>query len=313
MFYDAVTHFRSNGWAHALGIKLLKVRMACTFYGSAVQAAGSWKALEAQFGKRLPVLMYHHIGDPRPGAYPELTTTVFEFQRQIQWLARHGYTSIKVTDWLAWCFQGRPLPPKPLLLTFDDAYEETAQHAVPILRANGFTAAFMVVTDCIGKTNVWDELQGRPSFAIMNRDQILSHFHAGIEYGAHSRSHPELTNTSDADLQEEMRGSKDALASIIGSPVKCFAYPYGDHDKRVRECAAAHFEVAFTTEQKINHLSSDPHRLGRISFLPSDGAFGMWCRLHLGWSPLHRLLAHMRRRFPGLLARPQAAQQQVSR
>jgi peptidoglycan/xylan/chitin deacetylase (PgdA/CDA1 family) len=291
---------------------LLKARLACAFYRSAVQAAGSWKTLEAEVGKRLPVLMYHHIGEARRGAYPDLTTSVPDFERQIRWLARHGYTSIKATDWLAWCSEGRPLPPKPVLLTFDDAYEETAENAGPILRAYGFTGSFMVVTNYIGKTNVWDELHGRPRFDIMSKDQILRQCDQGIEYGAHSRSHPELTKGSDAELCDELQGSRDALAAILGHPIRCFAYPYGDHDRRVRQCAATYFDMAFTTERKINHLSSDPHRLGRISFLPTDTAFGMWCRLQLGWSPLPRLLAYMKSRFSRLSGRRRSAEQQVA-
>jgi hypothetical protein len=134
-------------------MKLLDHRQKIGVYRGALGAAGSWKKLREEVGIRLPVLLYHHIGRAHDGAYPLLTVSPQNFEQQIKWLARRGYSAIRTADWIAWCRFGSPLPPKPVLITFDDGYEDLARHAFPVLKRHGMTATIFIVSQCVGKTN----------------------------------------------------------------------------------------------------------------------------------------------------------------
>src|SRR6266545_4103110 len=104
-----------------------------------------------------PALLYHHVGPHIPNPrYAGLSIPTEQFERQIRWLARKGYIGIRPADWLAWRRGGRTLPPKAVLLTFDDGYADFPDHALPILQRWGFGAAVFVITKKIAVTNPWD-------------------------------------------------------------------------------------------------------------------------------------------------------------
>lgn len=117
---------------------LLKLRVGIASCRAAVSASGSWTGLRALFLLRVPILLYHHImldTDPSPSAMSMAQST---FERQMQWLSASGYRGISVSEFIAWRENNSQLPPKPVLITFDDAYDDTAQYAFPILlRGNG--------------------------------------------------------------------------------------------------------------------------------------------------------------------------------
>src|SRR5262249_15386543 len=147
----------------------------------AVQAVG-WRTLESEFGKRLPVLMYHHVGPKGPDADPDLTVSPERFAAQIRFLARLGYVGIRPSDWLSWLRQGKPLPKRPMLLTFDDAFEDLNDYVFPVLERYGFGAVVFVVTNCIGKTNIWDQSRGYALRRCLTAPQIQHWSKRGIDF-----------------------------------------------------------------------------------------------------------------------------------
>jgi len=243
---------------------------------------------------RLPVLLYHHVGPSRPGTFPELTVSVERFERHVQWLVRRGYVGIRPSDWLAWRRDGTPLPQKPVLLTFDDAYADLARHALPVLRRHEFGAVIFVVTGCIGGENRWDQARGSRSHRLMTADQIREWAACGVEFGAHSRTHPDLTTLSRRDLDWEVRGSRDDLADVTGLAVPSFAYPFGRTNEAVQDCVRSAFECAFSCVQGTNSRSSDPHSLRRSIVQPHDSALALTCRVRFGRYPAHEWRAHLR-------------------
>ncbi len=233
--------YRSRAMRNA-GVRLLGVAERITRLRCALGIAGSWKVLESEFGRRCPAVLYHHIGPTRPGTYPDLTISPEQFERQIRWLASKGYVGILPSDWLRWRRDGTGLPEKPVLLTFDDAYDDTAQYALPILRRYGFGAAIFVVTERLGGTNTWDEAEGCGTLKLMTAEQIQSWAERGIEFGAHSRTHPDLTKLSAIECRDEVAGSKRELSALLGSPVVSFAYPYGELNAAVCDVVRGKFD-----------------------------------------------------------------------
>ncbi|MGD0345830.1 MAG: polysaccharide deacetylase family protein [Terracidiphilus sp.] len=236
----------------------------------ALGAEGSWETLEGEFGRGCPVLLYHRVGPFRPGTYRSLTIPCKRFEQQIQWLVKHGYAGIRPSEWLGWLSNGEALPQKSVMLTFDDAYEDLAEYAFPILLRHGFSCCVFVVTRRVGGTNTWDEIHGCGTLRLLNADQIRHWARNGIEFGAHSQTHADLTRLSREQLADEVVGSKSDLENLLGTPVTSFAYPYGFYNDAVRELMQAHFGLAFTSIDGINFSRSDQHLLRRIYIGPND-------------------------------------------
>lgn len=253
-----------------LGLQIISWRRAIVFERAAAQEAGGLRALASEFGAVLPVLMYHHIGLSTAGTNQSFTVTPGQFERQLRWLKRRGYTTVSPADWLAYVLEGKALPKKPLLLTFDDAYADLAEYCFPLLEKYGFTAVVFVPTADIGGTNTWDRPIWPEPHRILSAEQILHWAGRGIEFGAHSRTHPDLTKLSVAECKAEIVGSKSDLAALLARPVVSFAYPYGEYNDAVRDLVREEFDLAFSTEEGMNNLRSDRHLLRRIYIGPND-------------------------------------------
>lgn len=240
---------------------------------------------------RLPALLYHHVGPRVPDpAHAGLSVSATRFEQQVRWLARKGYMGIRPLDWLAWLLHGTALPPKPVLLTFDDGYADFPDHALPVLRRYGFRAVVFVVTGWIGARNSWD---GAP---LMSAHQIRQCSAQGIEFGAHSRTHPDLTSLSGTRLREEIAGSGEDVSAIIGTRVTSFAYPYGFWSEEVRARVRESFDLAFTCEEGLNQIDTDPLLLRRTMVQPGDLLLDLACRVHFGWSLVMALRSRLRLR-----------------
>jgi peptidoglycan/xylan/chitin deacetylase (PgdA/CDA1 family) len=150
-------------------------------------------------------------------------------------------------------------------ITFDDGYVDTIENALPVLQKYGFSATCYFISQRTGHYNDWDDAALNVRKALMSDDQIRDWNSAGMEVGAHSRTHPRLTHCSDRDLQEEIAGSKTDLEAIIGSPVTQFCYPYGVLDERVSNAVRdAGFEAATTTQRGRVRAGDNPFLFRRI-------------------------------------------------
>jgi peptidoglycan/xylan/chitin deacetylase (PgdA/CDA1 family) len=161
---------------------------------------------------RLPVLLYHHVGPAGDIGCAESTLTAATFERQVRWLFRQGYTGIRACDWVAFRRDGESRAEKPVMITFDDAYADVAKHALPIVVKYGFGATVFVVTGEVGRTNSWDHLKGFDTRGLMTAEQIRKWVAQDIEFGAHSRTHTDLTALAPPDLEKEVIGSGSELA-----------------------------------------------------------------------------------------------------
>jgi GT2 family glycosyltransferase/peptidoglycan/xylan/chitin deacetylase (PgdA/CDA1 family) len=275
---------------------LLSRRGQATRLRAACAAAGGWSALDAEFGRRCTALLYHHVGPPPPGMPPTLTTTPQRFARQMQFLHERGFTLIAARRWLDWLERGSPLPAKPCVLTFDDAYADLAEHAFPILRRYGFGATVFVVTSRIGGSNDWDASPGMPAVPLLDREQLRTWCQAGIEFGAHSRTHPRLDSLSPGDVHEQVHGGRFELEAVLEAPVRTFAYPFGITTPAAAAEAARTYGLSFGCTEGINTLRTDPHDQRRSMVQPSDTRLDLELRARIGWSPIGRARAAVKLR-----------------
>jgi peptidoglycan/xylan/chitin deacetylase (PgdA/CDA1 family)/SAM-dependent methyltransferase len=212
------------------------------------------KPARRSFVSRIPIVTYHNVGPAKPGAHPLLTVSPDRFAKQVRWLARHHYSSINTTDWLAWLTERRPIPERSVLITFDDGYEDIADYALPVLSRYGFKAVVYIVTGLIGMANEWDLRAGWGELRLM----------------AHTRHHPDLRTLSQNELEDEVFGSAADLQKILGVAPTSFAYPYGHFNQAVRDCVAQVYQTSVTVVEGICSDIDDPNLMPRIWTRPCE-------------------------------------------
>jgi peptidoglycan/xylan/chitin deacetylase (PgdA/CDA1 family) len=207
---------------------------------------------------RVPILMYHYVSVPPPDADEyrlDLSVSPPLFAAHMAWLARNGYTSITLDDLYRALTEGRPLPPRPVILTFDDGYADAYEHAFPILKQYGLTATFFVVTG-------WLDTR-QPGY--LTWDQAREMVAAGMSIQSHTRSHHDLTDGCDHDCRiYEILGSVETIAAEIGIRPRFFCYPGGRYDDAVLPMLAqVGIVAAVTTQAGTLHVSDRPLELKR--------------------------------------------------
>lgn len=183
----------------------------------------------------IPILMYHQIGG-RPEAADRLAVSPDTFAGQLARLQAGGYTTLTAAALAAALADGGPeLPPRPVVLTFDDGFADFHSRALPLLQRYGFTATVFVTTGWIadGPARPGADRPGR----MLSWSQIAEAASAGVEIGAHSHSHPELDQLGEDMLRFELKHSKGLLEDRLGRPVPGLAYPFGYSNAAVRRMA----------------------------------------------------------------------------
>ena len=154
----------------------------------------------------------------------------------------------------------------------------------PVLEDHGFASGVFVVTRRTGQSSEWDRAAGFETLPLMSDDRI-EHWHArGVEFGAHSRTHADLTQLSADAIDDEVEGSAEDLQRLLGVRPRSFAYPYGRVDARVKARVARAFDAAYVvqTGRGVNDTATDPLLQLRSLVEPSDGALDVLSRARSG-------------------------------
>ncbi len=217
----------------------------------------------------IPILMYHKVNpDPRTGGLG-LRVPPEKFARQMEYLASHGFHTVSLTDVVDHFQSGKPLPPRPVVITFDDGYLDNYTYAFPILKKYGFTATVFVVAHTVGKTNIFDA--GRqPVNKMAGWRELKEMADYGITIGSHTLDHPNLTRLSLAEARHQIKESKALLEAHLGRPVEVFSYPYGKYNHELaRVVRESGYRAAVTTGQGLAGSRDDPFTLKRVRVMGS--------------------------------------------
>lgn len=212
----------------------------------------------------IPVLMYHSIAEDGPAPLSPYRTTPGCFDAQLHWLRQNGYHTIGSEE-LLWFIQNHhPFYGRPVVITFDDAFQDFATAAWPILQKHDFSAEVFVVTDLVGDTARWDSIYGPP--APLMDAQTIARLHAqGVSFGSHLATHSASGGLSTLDLIGELARSRAAISQWLGKPVQCLAAPYGELDDRLRGLARdAGYKICFGTHGRFASLWDNPFDVPRI-------------------------------------------------
>lgn len=214
----------------------------------------------------VPVLYYHSVmieeGNP-------LRMPPEQFDEQMKYLKKHGYQTITMDQLFQYLSGSGELPAKPILITFDDGYEDNYSTAWPILQKYGFEAAVFIVTNYIGGKG------------FMNWQQILELKRNGWDICGHTANHSYLNQTTASELTQEL-SSNIVLEQKLGQPVKYFAYPYGIYNAQIVQALKQQgYLMAFTTERGWAKKGSDPMLIRRV-----------YCYADMGLSEFVRRIQH---------------------
>lgn len=166
----------------------------------------------------IPIFMYHHVSSlpTHNGLDYSLTVTTTDFAAQLTWLQQQGYHAITMTDLFDAFYDGKALPSKPMILTFDDGYADIYTYALPLLLEHHYRGVFYIITGMIGGNYVtWNDVRALANSGM----QIASHTVHHVNIG----QPPAYTST-----QKELVDSKAKLEAELNEPIQFFCYPTGE-------------------------------------------------------------------------------------
>jgi peptidoglycan/xylan/chitin deacetylase (PgdA/CDA1 family) len=189
---------------------------------------------------QVPVLMYHALSAARTSGFHRWTLSADRLRSHLDFLSREGYRSVTVGGLLDCYRRGGPAPDEKLVaLTFDDAYADFHDVALPLLLSYGLTGTLFVPTGYVGGHSGWMHGEGEGERTILSWAGLAEIAGCGIEIGAHSHTHPQMDRLPAAEMARQAAQPKAELEDRLGMPVATFAYPYGRYDRRVRDAVAA--------------------------------------------------------------------------
>lgn len=219
----------------------------------------------------VPVLLYHRIiTDSAQAGKHGTYVTLAQIDAHFRYLKRNNYTPVTFEDLK---FIDRfDCDKKYVVLTFDDGYRDNYTLLMPLLEKYGFKAVIYLVTH--KAENSWDLKDERRTFPLLTREQVIDMSKRGIEFGAHTMNHVDLTQVGVEVAWKEIEGSKKYLEDLLGKEVKTFAYPYGRTNDAVKELVKrAGFKYGIGTVNGPLAMQQDLYNIRRIVIHPDTNIF----------------------------------------
>ena len=223
-------------------------------------------------GTGVPIMMYHHIAVPPADADAiriGLSVTPSSFAAQLDYLNSHGYQTITLARYVEWATATRlgqpaaPLPANPIVLTFDDGYDDIYANAYPLLHQHGMVGTFNIITGKVGWQGylTWPQLQEMSA--------------AGMDIESHTVNHVDLDSLDPARLDYELAESKQQLDTHLGVSVSIICYPSGRYDWAVEQAAQrAGYIAATTTRYGWSYPGSALFELPRVRVAGDEALAG---------------------------------------
>ncbi len=217
----------------------------------------------------IPILMYHYVSELPPDAdniRKNLTLHPQLFADHLRYLKENGYSTISLYQAHQALMYGELLPPKPVILTFDDGYIDHFSIVFPLLQQYQMTGTFFIITH----------------FADENRPGYLSWEHiekmalAGMSMESHTKTHADLRSRSYDFLVYQFLGSMESLNARLPSPTRMFAYPVGYYDNQtLAVISTTPILRAVTTQFGSYQTTDNRYEMPRLRITDETGASGL--------------------------------------
>ena len=197
-------------------------------------------------GWNVPVLMYHAVGDEIWG-YADLFVSAASMEEQLQYLQENGYEAIWFSD-LAHIEDYE----KPVILTFDDGYDDNYTVLYPLLEKYQTKATIFVIGNAMGSTHK------------MTQEQVYEMAASGlVSIQSHTYTHGNLSAMDEAALRQEMERSNAALAAATGQIPYVLCYPEGKYSYLTMDVAKDYYTFALRMDGWTYQTGMDPYQVPR--------------------------------------------------
>ncbi len=233
------------------------------------------------FPKHIPILMYHKVVDQAVNSPHRIFIHKELFAKHLSWFRKWKFTSLtfeQLSQYKSGKLSFWDFPKKPIVLTFDDGYENNLQFAVPELKKQNFVGVFYLLADSSVSTNQWDldENPNEPQFRLLNPLQRRQLVAEGMEVGSHGFSHRLITEMSFSEAAKEIGASKQQLEAELNTPIRSFAFTYGQRRNDMDEVLRTNgYDFAVNTDSGGLVFYQEPYSLFRINIFPNDGYWQM--------------------------------------
>ncbi len=229
-----------------------------------VGALGVWASSRLYV---VPIIMYHQVYDVGHRRLDTVSLRLFEWQ--MAYIKKNRFHVLPLKKLVQIIKEGKPLPRKSVVITFDDGYENNYWNAFPILRKYQFPATIFMVSDFIDV----------PGY--LTREQLREMAAQGIDIASHTRTHAYLPSVSAEIASEQIRKSKERLEQELGIKVSHFSYPSGGFNEKIKFLVQeAGYESACTTNRGYDRFMHDPYELKRIRLSDADNRMDyLWMKL----------------------------------
>jgi peptidoglycan/xylan/chitin deacetylase (PgdA/CDA1 family) len=236
------------------------------------------------YTQRIPVLMYHRVGEPDHAGDVYCIRPV-RFAAQMRALAEAGWRAVSIEDFDAWRCGIKSLPENSFVLTFDDGFAGVYDFAAPVLKKLEWPATVFLVAGKLGGQSDWEVTTGDLIFPhqLMDAAQLRRLSAQGFSLHSHSLRHHDLTTLNTSALEQDLCDSRILIADINGQTPVHLAYPYGRHNEAVRNAAQrAGFTTAFSVESGFNRQGESAYQIRRLDVFGTDTPAMLLRKIRLG-------------------------------
>ncbi|HOW34969.1 MAG TPA: polysaccharide deacetylase family protein [Candidatus Omnitrophota bacterium] len=213
-----------------------------------------------------PIMVYHSVGDPRPDR--TVAVTLKNFRKHMDYLKKHGYNVISLDELVVSIREKKKTPPRSVVITFDDGFDDNYLNAFPVLKEYSFPATIFVIADEVGDQGyvTWEQLK-----------EMEQH---GVTAGSHTLDHTYLPGVSEVMGRRQIIESKKLMEQKLGHAVDYIAYPSGGFSEEIKNIVRdAGYKAACTTNRGLHVLNDDLYAIKRIRFTNKEYDESLWLKL----------------------------------
>jgi peptidoglycan/xylan/chitin deacetylase (PgdA/CDA1 family) len=224
----------------------------------------------------VPVLMYHSIASGAPRRFRRFAVDPGEFAAQMAYLEEMGYGPVTAAELAVSRTSGSPLPRRPVVITFDDAYADFYSAALPVLRKHDFSATLYVPTGYVGATSRFNGSRDEGEQKILSWDALRDITTERIEVAAHSHTHPQMDRVPSAIICDEVHRCRGMMEDKLSVRVHGFAYPFGYFNATARSAVAGGgFRYACAVGNLMTSSDDDVFTMPRLTVKAGIGVAGL--------------------------------------
>jgi len=228
-----------------------------------------------------PALTFHDL-DERPSV---ISFSPSLFRDGMANLCTRGYRKPAMQQMVDALVRNGEFPERSFAVTFDDGFRSVYEEAFPVLQAYRIPATVFLLVGKKRSRNLDSPLPSFQGRTMLSWKEIREMHRFGVNFGAHTLSHPDLTRLPLEQVQAEVRDGKAIIEDMLGAEVSCFAYPFGRYNQKTRRVVGSYFRYACSDKLGFIKKGSDLLALERIEtyYLRTARLFNLVMTRHFPW------------------------------